>query len=167
MSIIIVGNVLKDVYLNLDNRTESFESDKHGTKWFDLSFNASEHYFFSREANLGGAAISLEVLSKLGLPATITGSNLQPTPDGLTANGPAETYRYILITDGGASYFTPTRHVVTTFDPPAEPVDYLYIDRSANLDPTAAAVLAAMDTPREPTTTATEAVTTASVGSVR
>ncbi|KAF0970432.1 lipoyl(octanoyl) transferase LipB [Gordonia sp. YY1] len=35
------------------------------------------------------------------------------------------------------------------------------------LDATAAAVLAAMDTPQEPTPTATEAATTASVGSVR
>ena len=84
MNILVVGNVLKDVYLNLDNRTESFEVDKHNTKWLDISFDASEHHFFSREASLGGAAVTLEVLSKIGLKTTITGSNLTYSNEGLT-----------------------------------------------------------------------------------
>ena len=64
MSILVVGNVLKDVYLNLDSRTEKFETDKSGTAWLDFSFNASEHHFFNRGSSFGGAAITLEVFKK-------------------------------------------------------------------------------------------------------
>ena len=58
-NVLIVGNVTKDVYLNLDSRTERFELDKHGIQWLNLEFNASEHHFFSRESSLGGAAVTL------------------------------------------------------------------------------------------------------------
>ena len=77
MNILVVGNILKDVYLNLDSRTEKFEVDKDGVKWLDFGFNASEHHYFSRESSLGGAAVSLEVLSKMGINTTVTGSKLQ------------------------------------------------------------------------------------------
>lgn len=138
MSILIVGNVTKDVYLNLDTRTESFETDKTGTKWLNLAFNASEHSYFSREASLGGAAVTLEVLQKLGLASTITGSNLN-FDQGETIESSANTYRYIMITDGRPCYLAPTVHHTTIFDTPAEPYDYLYIDRSANLNDAAIA----------------------------
>ena len=137
MNILIVGNVLKDVYLNLDTRTEHFETDKNHTKWLDISFDASEHHFFNRNSSLGGAAISLEVLEKLGLSSTISGANVQFTDDGFTSHSPASYYRYILISDGQVSYLTPANHSVTTFTAPTEAYDYLYIDRSANLDFTA------------------------------
>ena len=67
MKILLVGNILKDVYLNLDSRTETFETDQDNTKWLDIGFNTSEHHFFNRESNFGGSAISLEVLKKMGL----------------------------------------------------------------------------------------------------
>ena len=133
MNILVVGNVLKDVYLNVDTRTDHLEVDKNNTNWLDISFDASKHHFFNRNSSLGGAAISLEVLTKMGLPTYISGSDLRLDEDGLTSNSPAETYRYILIADGKVSYFTPSESHVTEFDPPAGPVDYLYIDRSANL----------------------------------
>lgn len=134
MSILIVGNILKDVYLNLDSRTEHLEADSHNTNWLDLSFNASEHHFYNRSSNLGGATVSLEVLTKLGLEATINGSNLHLSADGPTINGPAETYRYILLADDQPCYFVPTSYKTTHFTPTNEPYDYLYIDRSAELD---------------------------------
>lgn len=144
--IIIVGNILKDIYLNLDSRTEDFEQDKHHTKWLNLAFNASEHHFFTRNSSLSGAAISLEVLSKLGLDSAISGSELKLTTDGLTTNGPAETYRYILITDGQTSYLTPSQASPTDFTPPTEPVEYIYIDRSAHLTAnTIAQIIAYLD----------------------
>ena len=134
MSILIVGNVLKDVYLNLDDRTENFESDKNHTKWLNLGFNASEHHFFNRTSSLGGAAISLEILTKMGLSASVSDFNLTLADDELTTNEPPATYRYILTADEQISYFTPSNFKTTTFSPPAEPVDCLYIDRSANLN---------------------------------
>lgn len=139
MNILVVGNVLKDVYLNLDSRTESFEIDKQNVQWLDISFDASEHHFFSRESDLGGAAVTLEVLSKIGLNTTISGSNLAYTEEGLnTLNSPAETYRYILISDSQPSYIVPTNYKITDFAAPSEFYDYLYIDRSAELDQAAA-----------------------------
>ena len=134
MKILIVGNVIKDVYLNLDNRTESFETDKHNTKWLNLSFDTSEHHYFNRSSNLGGAAITLEVLTKLGLNATINDSDLEFTSDAPTTNQPAETHRYIMLADDKPTYFVPTSYQVTKFTPPTESYDYLFIDRSAELD---------------------------------
>lgn len=135
MNILVVGNVLKDVYLNLDTRTEHLETDKNNTKWLDVSFNTSEHHFFNRNSSLGGAAISLEVLEKMGLPTFISDSDLRFQNETLTTDFPTETYRYILIADSKVSYFVPSNYKKTTFTPPAEPVDYLYIDRSATLGP--------------------------------
>ena len=128
-----MGNVTKDVYLNLDTRTESFETDKTGTKWLNLSFDASEHRFFNRSSSFGGAAVSLEVLQKLGLPAAISGSRLNFTEDR-PAEDPLSTHRYILVSEGDVTYLAPSKFDSTTFTPPAESVDYLYIDRSAELD---------------------------------
>ena len=138
MSIIIVGNVLKDVYLNLDSRSEHLETDKDNIKWLDLSFNASQHHFYNRSSNLGGATVTLEVLTKLGLEAAINGSNLHFTEDGPVTNQPTETYRYIILADDKPCYFVPTSYRITHFSPPAESCDYLYVDRSAELDQTAA-----------------------------
>ncbi|MBR3248693.1 fructose-bisphosphate aldolase class I [Candidatus Saccharibacteria bacterium] len=131
MNILVVGNVTKDVYLNLDSRTENFETDKFGTKWLDFSFNASEHRFFHRESSLGGAAVSLEVLQKFGIDAAISGSTLSFKDDNPTAD--TATHRYILVSDGDVSYLSPTNFTKTTFTPPSQPADYLYLDRSATL----------------------------------
>ncbi|MBR3236065.1 fructose-bisphosphate aldolase class I [Candidatus Saccharibacteria bacterium] len=131
MHILIVGNVLKDVYLNLDTRSEHLETDQNSTEWLDLSFDASEHHFFNRDSSLGGAAVTLEVLNKLTLEATVSGSDLKNTEDGLTSNQPAETYRYILISNDQPCYFVPTNLRPTHFIAPTEFYDYIFIDRSA------------------------------------
>ena len=132
MNILIIGNILKDVYLNLDERTEHLETDKDGIKWLNLSFDASEHRFFNRNSSLGGAAVSLEVLQKLGLDASISGSNLSYR-DSSSTHSDTATHRYILINDGKAAYFAPSSFTKTTFAAPDQPPDYLYIDRSAEL----------------------------------
>ena len=133
MNILIVGNILKDVYLNLDTRTEKFETDQHGTKWLDFSFDASEHYFYNRHSSIGGAAVTLEVLQKLGLDAFISGSKLSFKDDNPTFDLSA-THRYILIADEQVTYLAPSSFTKTTFTPPDSAVDYLYIDRSAEID---------------------------------
>ena len=135
MNILVVGNVLKDVYLNLDSRTEQFETDENGVKWLDFSFDASEHRFFSREPSLGGAAVTLEVLSKMGIKTAITGSKLKMEDGDLTSDVEAAAYRYILVTDGRPSYIVPTEYKETIFATPDDFYDYIYIDRSAKLEP--------------------------------
>ena len=135
MNILIVGNILKDVYLNLDTRTETLESDKNGTKWLNLSFNNSEHRFFNRHPSLGGAAVSLEVLNKLGLTAHIIGSDLSLTDDNQYTK--PNIYRYILVSeDDKVSYFVPSNTEPTIIDLSDNTTyDYVYIDRSAYLTP--------------------------------
>lgn len=132
MSILIVGNIVKDIYLNLDTRTEHFETDKNRTKWLNLSFNASEHHFFNRTSCLNGAAISLEVCQNFQIPATITNSNLEFSKD----HEPSITttdYRYIMSIGDQSTSFTSTARPQTIFTPPTTPPDYIYIDRSAHL----------------------------------
>ena len=135
MNILVVGNILKDVYLNLDSRTEGFEVDKNGVKWLDFGFNASEHHFFSRKSSLGGAAVTLEVLSKMGLATTVTGSKLKLEDGGLVADDTANVYRYIMVSDGRPSYLVPTEYKTTHFEAPGDFYDYVFIDRSAKLEP--------------------------------
>lgn len=135
MNILIVGNVLKDVYLNLDERTETFETDKNDTKWLNLSFDASDHKYFNRKSNFGGSAVTLEVLNNLGLSATINNSSFSYED---TSKESIETYRYILIADNKVSYLTPSSAPSTDFVAPDIAPDYLYIDRSASLTPESA-----------------------------
>ncbi|MBR3137945.1 fructose-bisphosphate aldolase class I [Candidatus Saccharibacteria bacterium] len=139
MNILVVGNILKDVYLNIDTRKENLETDSRNIKWLDVSFDASEHRFFNRESSLGGAAITLEVLEKMGLKTTINGSDLSIDENGLIVKStPAETYRYIMIADSKVSYFVPSNYKTTDFVALTEFYDYLFIDRSAELDQKAA-----------------------------
>lgn len=140
MQILIVGNVLKDVYLSLDTKNEDFETDKHGTKWLNLGFNASSHQFFNRMSTYGGAAVSLEVLQKMNFNATICGSSFEIDDNGPSA-GPADVYRYILTAGDGVSYLVPNQFRRTNFVQPETEVDYIYIDRSAELDSLSAGLL--------------------------
>lgn len=133
MNILIVGNILKDVYLNLDTRTEKFETDRNGTKWLDFSFDASQHYFYNRHSSIGGAAVTLEVLQKLGLDASISDSKLSFKDDNPTYDLSA-THRYILVADEKVTYLAPSSFAKTSFTPPDKAVDYLYLDRSAKID---------------------------------
>ena len=122
MNILIVGNVLKDVYLNLDTRND-FESGKDGVNWLDVSFDASMHHYFSRTSSFGGASVTQDVLANLGLNATIVNHDEAEPP----------IYRYILVADGGVTYFVPENKKSTTFTPPASTMDYIYVDRSAEI----------------------------------
>ena len=129
-----MGSILKDVYLNLDSRTENFETDKNNTKWLEFSFDASKHFYFNRNSSIGGAAISLEVLKKLGLDAKISGKNLDLDDDGLYNIETADAYRYILISDEDVSYLAPSEFKTAIFEEPESIPDFIFIDRSALLD---------------------------------
>ena len=132
--ILIVGNVLKDIYLNLDARTEKFVTDEDGVRQLQIGFNASQHHFFRRNSSFGGAAVSLEVLTKLGVKAEISGSSLDFTNDGASFNEAPGAYRYILVSDEEAAYLTPSSTRISDFIEPEKPVDYIYIDRSVELN---------------------------------
>ena len=140
MSILIVGNVVKDTYLNLDSRTEHFEEDKHHTKWLDISFDASEHFYYNHHSSYSGAAITLEVLQKLGIAASISGSEFKIDENGIT-HVTTKSHRYILVNDDNVSYLVSSNPEYTIFNP-TKPLDYLYIDRSAIINEKTAAIIA-------------------------
>lgn len=134
--IMIVGNVVKDVYLNLDSRIENVETDSRGIQWLNLGFDKSGHKFFNRSSCLGGAAISLEILQNMGVSAHISGSNTNFSIDGIEQNGSlAAIYRYILVLNEQATYFSPSYEVMPEFVVPDEEPDYIFIDRSVKLFP--------------------------------
>ena len=131
----VVGNVLKDVYLNLDPRTEEFEQDGRGNSWLDFSFNASEHHYMARTSSFGGAAITLEVLQKMGLEADISDTSFHFDENGPVISGPTGVYRYILTSDTGVAYMVPSVEQKTAFTTPTDKIDYIFVDRSACLTP--------------------------------
>ena len=132
MNILIVGNILKDTYLNLDTRTEKFEQDKHHTKWLNLSFNASDHRYYNRHSSLGGAVVSMQVFDKLGIDVSISGSSFNLNDNKVTEEE-TKAHRYILVSDDNTCYFAPSNFEPSTFVVPTTHVDYLYIDRSATI----------------------------------
>ena len=125
MRILIVGNIIKDVYLSLDERQNRFETDENGTPWMDVAFNGERHSFFSRTSVFGGALVTLEVFKKFGLDASISGYNPE--------NHVADTYRYIMSVGDNISYFVPTERAATKFIAPNEPVDWIFVDRSTEI----------------------------------
>ncbi len=131
--ILIVGNVLKDVYLRLDERRDSFEEDEDGIFWMNLGFNGEGHNFFSRVPVFSGAVVSLEVLEKFGIDAKISGSKAEFSEDGELKNG-VETanYRYVLCKGEEISYFVPSERKRTEFTP-EKGVKWVFVDRSANI----------------------------------
>lgn len=122
MSILIVGNILKDVYLSLDERQNKFETDENGTPWMDVAFNGESHPFFSRTSVFGGATVTLEVFKNLGIDAAIS------APSKI-----ADSYRYILSYGDNISYIAPSERPETKFVAPNNPVDWIFIDRSAEI----------------------------------
>lgn len=116
--ILIIGNVLKDVYLKLDERQNDFETDDRGISWLELAFNGETHSFFKRTSVFGGAAVSLSVLNKLGVDAAILNSKSETKAGEISwSNDPAD-YRYIFSHKGGITYFVPSERKTTDWTMP-------------------------------------------------
>lgn len=93
--ILIIGNVLKDVYLKLDEQKNNFELDENGINWLELAFNGGAHSFFRRTSVYGGAAVSLAVLNQFGINASIMNSRTEMTAGEITWSDDPADYRYI------------------------------------------------------------------------
>ena len=129
--VLIIGNVTKDVYLRLDNRSNQFEEDQHHVKWLDLAFNGSTHEYFRRVSVYGGASISLEVLTRFGIDANISGTPATFLDGQFIAKDVKTTYRYILCRDDNAVYLNPSEATDSTWRTPEKRPDWIYIDASA------------------------------------
>ena len=134
-SILIVGNVTKDVYLRLDDRSNRFESDQDGIDWLDLRFDGSNHNYYSRISIYGGASISLEVFSRFGLNANIVGTPATFLDGQFIAKDVHTTYRYILCKDNETCRLNPSEAVNTVWEAPENSPDWIYVDSSAVISP--------------------------------
>lgn len=131
--ILIVGNVLKDVYLRLDERRDEFEEDEDGIFWLNLGFNGKGHSFYGRVPVFSGAVVTLEVLQKFGIDAKISGMKVEFEEDGGLSEGvKTANYRYVLVKGEEIAYFVPSERKKTDFSP-EKGIDWIFVDRSANI----------------------------------
>lgn len=128
--ILIIGNVLKDVYIKLDDRRNDFETDENGIDWLNLSFNGEAHGFFRRTSVYGGAAVSLAVLHSLGLNAEILNSRVQFQDGEVTWLDQPDDYRYIFCHHDEITYFVPSSRKQTDWSMPSDQPEWILIDRS-------------------------------------
>lgn len=136
--ILIIGNVLKDVYLKLDDRQNDFETDERGIDWMNLGFNGEAHSFFRRTSVYGGAAVSLSVLDRLGVEATILNSKTEVKNGEIVWADEATDYRYIFSHNGEITYFVPSSRKVTDWAMPSTAgrsgtPEWILVDRSTNV----------------------------------
>ena len=134
--ILIIGNVLKDVYLKLDDRQNDFETDSNGIDWMNLGFNGEAHSFFRRTSVYGGAAVSLSVLDRLGVEATILNSKTEVRDGEIVWADEAADYRYIFSRNGEITYFVPSSRKATDWAMPAASqgaAEWILVDRSTNV----------------------------------
>ena len=133
-NILIIGNIIKDVYLRMDERLNNFEIDEHDTPWLDFGFNGSMHNFFRRISIYGGAAVSLEVLNRFDHQARIAGSKLGFAGGEIIVNGQVpQCYRYMLCHGNKISYLVPNERAETKWVMPRGMVDWIFVDRSAGI----------------------------------
>ena len=118
----VVGNVVKDVYLQLDDRKDNFEKDSDGRPWLDLVFDGSSHYYVSRSSIFGGARITKEVLTNFGVDAEIA-----------TTSQTADVYRYVLCRGDDITYLTSSERPETTWSSPTDIASWIFVDRSAEV----------------------------------
>lgn len=128
--ILIIGNLVKDVFLKLEGK---FESDQDGIEWLDLAFNGSSNHYFKRTSIWGGAAITLEVLKNFGLVAKISG--VGEAKDWKLETNQEIAYRYLLCHGEKINFLTPSRRPKTEWEIPRDKVDWLFVDRSAIITP--------------------------------
>lgn len=131
--ILIIGNVLKDVYIKLDSRHNEFETDANGIDWLNLGFNGDTHSFFQRTSVYGGAAVSLSVLNRLGLSAEILNSKTEIIDGELSWSGEPDDYRYIFCHNDEITYFVPSSRKATDWTMPADNPEWILVDRSTNV----------------------------------
>lgn len=131
--VLIIGNVLKDVYLKLDSRKNTFETDENGIDWLELGFNGDAHSFFRRTSVYGGAAVSLSVLNSFKVDAAILNSTTEMKAGEISwSNDPAD-YRYIFSHNNKVTYFVPSTRKPTNWSMPSSmqgTPEWILVDRS-------------------------------------
>lgn len=134
-TVLVVGSGLSDVYVNLDPRLNPFEFDEAGTPWLDLQFDERDYPYFQQTPVLGGAAVTLEALQQLGCTATLASGELAWRDGRVQKQRDAKLpTRFILCRNQRVAYLSPRERRVSVWRAPSVPVDWVLVDRSAELD---------------------------------
>ena len=117
--------MLKDTYLQLDERENRFERDERGVNWLDMSFDGAAWKYFHRTSVYSGAAVSLAVLTQLGVTAEISHVRTTLRQGEIEWQDAPVIYRYILSCKDEVSYLVPSGRVETEWQEyPEVHIDY-------------------------------------------
>ena len=131
--ILLIGNVIKDVYLAMDENANAFEIDETDTAWLDLAFDGRGYKFYERSSILGGVAVSVDVIQKMGLDAEVMAGIVKMDGGKATAENCDCEYRYILTHNDEICYLTSDERRPAKWEAPKDAIDWLYIGRSVSL----------------------------------
>ena len=148
-TVLIIGNITKDVYLNLSPAKIPSEIDENNYKHVDLVFSntptpchklpdsndprLNNINYSSRASFYGGSAIIAEVLSNFNQTPVLSNATFDPKSGDFTPKTTDLDYRYILTLDGDISYLSPDTRTHSIWRVPTTPPDWIFIDFSANL----------------------------------
>ena len=133
-SIFIIGNIVKDVYLQLDERRNKFEMDEENVPWLNVDFSGNSYDFFKRTSVFGGATVTKEVFEKFGFSTEIMGAPIDLDCEKVdTGDCPVE-YRYILSYDDHVAYLTSEERNHIQWQEPIDEPAWILVDRSATVD---------------------------------
>lgn len=142
--ILIVGNIIGDTYLKLNEQTAKTERDAAGVEWLNMPLDGKTLPFYRETETLGGAAVTAETLAQFGHEVELTNAKLERAGGEVKVVATDEiNHRYILTREEKAVYLVPEQSKLTKFKVPTEEVDWILIDQTASLDEKAAREIAA------------------------
>lgn len=134
-TVLIIGNLIKDVYLNLNPLKTPTELDQNNHQHIDLAFSGNTINYSSRNSFYGGSAIIAEILTNFSQKPTLLDATFDSKFENFIPKKSDPDYRYILTLDGNISYFSPENRSISTWQVPTIPPDWIFIDFSAHLTP--------------------------------
>ena len=122
MYVLIVGNIIKDTYLELEPKL--FEVGKENRVYLEMELDEEPFYFKSEKNILSGACIIEEILQNFHLT-----SQIQKTKSHYDID-----HRFLIKCKDKVKYLTSKYCKKTQFYTPERVPDWIFIDRSARLD---------------------------------
>ena len=122
MYVLIVGNIIKDTYLELEPKL--FEVGKENRVYLEMELDEESFYFKSEKNILSGACIIEEILQNFHLT-----SQIQKTKSHYDID-----HRFLIKCKDKVKYLTSEYCKKTQFYTPVRVPDWIFIDRSARLD---------------------------------
>ena len=123
MNILIIGNVIKDIYLDFDIKL--FEMGREATPWIDVGLDNEAIHFRSRESVLSGATVAQEIFRNFGFTPELSRYEKEEEI--------GDDYRYVIRAKNKTKFLTSKNVHFSILLEPATPPDWIFVDRSARL----------------------------------